>query len=171
MATTTSIPPSRKHCMPVWQRTNFSMTARRGPPTYMSDSPFCYAKRQGPRARQDISHVPQPWTTIENWRIKRTDRGLSKTQKPRVPILGTRQNNTEQCTASWSGHRTGAWLRSKCRLPGNGRSVVHVQVMIMSKCNGSHHRSGWKCWNYSGLFMHIERFEWLVEYTLINNLI
>jgi len=110
-------PPSRKHCMPIWRRTNFSMTARRGPPTYMSDSPFCYAKRQEPRARRYISHVPQLWTTIENWRIiKRTDRGWSKIQKPRGPIPETGQQ-TQESTASWSGHRAGAWW---------WRSTMHV---------------------------------------------
>ena len=41
---------------------------------------------------------------------------------------------------------------AQCTLTGNGRSVDHVQVMIMS--NGSHHSSGWACWNYSGFFMH-----------------
>ena len=32
---------------------------------------------------------------------------------------------------------------AQCTLTGNGRSVDHVQVMIMS--NGSHHSSGWTC--------------------------
>jgi len=32
---------------------------------------------------------------------------------------------------------------AQCTLTGNGRSVDHVQVMIMS--NGSHHSSGWAC--------------------------
>ena len=32
---------------------------------------------------------------------------------------------------------------AQCTLTGNGRSVDHVQVMIMS--NGSHPSSGWAC--------------------------
>ena len=52
-------------------------------------------------------------------------------------------------------------------LTGNGRSVDHVQVMIMS--NGSHHSSGGHAETIvDSLCIAYRKVQWLTEYTLIN---
>jgi len=56
---------------------------------------------------------------------------------------------------------------AQCTLTGNGRSVDHVQVMIMS--NGSHHSSGGHAETIvDSLCIAYRKVQWLTEYTLIN---
>ena len=171
MATTTSIHPSRKHCMPVWQRTNFSMTAALtgADSVPQKDSPFCYAKRQGPRARRYISHVPQLWTTIENWRIKQTDRGWSKIQKPRGAYPRNRTTNTRAM------HCKLVRTQGRCMMvkKHNARCQAMLDLYIMSRL--------WLCLMVvtiavaghaetivDSLCIAYRKVQWLTEYTLIN---
>jgi len=60
--------------------------------------------------------------------------------------LSQKPDNKHQSNALQAGPDTGQVQdgeEAQCTLPGNVRSVDHVQVMIMS--NGSHHSSGWAC--------------------------
>lgn len=151
-----SISPSHTHRMPVWQRTNFSFDSQTWTADVHVRQLFLLRKKTG--AASTPEHLTCATALNHNWELKhQTDRqGMvqyPETQGGPIPETGQQLQSRTQDRCVVKKHNAG------CQ--GNGRSVVHVQVMIMS--NGSHHSSGWKCWNYSGFFMHIERF-WVVSW-------
>jgi hypothetical protein len=116
MVTATSISPSHTHRVPVWQRTNFSFDSQTWTADVHVRQLFLLRKKTG--AASTPGHLTCAAALNHNWELKnQTDRqGMVQDPETQGAYPRNRTIPPDQCTASWSGHRTGAWWRSKMQV-------------------------------------------------------